>query len=94
MQRTSRNHHVVLRRFHGQESLAREQSGVTIAPFAMQPVDSTTAQDMDGIQTLFNITNFLLAQDHPPSVLLTNVQYEEAAFQQAPEIAQYAMFVT
>ncbi|KAL1938894.1 hypothetical protein VTO73DRAFT_11274 [Trametes versicolor] len=71
-----------------QESLAREQSGVTIAPFAMQPVDSITAQDMDGIQTLFNITNFLLAQDHPPSVLLANVQYEEAAFQQAPEIAQ------
>ncbi|EIW55947.1 subtilisin-like protein [Trametes versicolor FP-101664 SS1] len=44
--------------------------------------------DADGIQGLLDITNFLLAQDTPPLVFLTNVQYNEAAFQQAPEIAQ------
>lgn len=44
--------------------------------------------DPDGIQGLLDITNFLLSQDTPPLVFLTNVQYDEAAFQQAPEIAQ------
>ncbi|KAL1941499.1 hypothetical protein VTO73DRAFT_6938 [Trametes versicolor] len=44
--------------------------------------------DADGIQGLFDITSFLLAQDTPPHVFLTNVQYEETAFQTAPEVAQ------
>lgn len=44
--------------------------------------------DTSGIQGLLDVTNFLLGQDTPPLVFVTNVQYEEAAFQQAPEIAQ------
>lgn len=44
--------------------------------------------DVDGIQGLFDITNSLLAQDTPPHMFLTNVQYEETAFQTAPEVAQ------
>ncbi|EIW55937.1 subtilisin-like protein [Trametes versicolor FP-101664 SS1] len=44
--------------------------------------------DASGIQGLLDVTNFLLAQDIPALVFVTNVQYEETAFQQAPEIAQ------
>lgn len=44
--------------------------------------------ETDGIQGLIDIIDFLLSQDTPPTVFLTNVQYEEAAFQTAPEVAQ------
>lgn len=44
--------------------------------------------DADGIQGLFDITNSLLSQDTPPRVFLTSVQYDETAFQTAPEVAQ------
>lgn len=44
--------------------------------------------DTDSIQGLFDITHSLLAQDTPPHVFLTSVQYEESAFQTAPEVAQ------
>ncbi|EIW55941.1 subtilisin-like protein [Trametes versicolor FP-101664 SS1] len=56
---------------------------------------STTAlypgrqNETDGIQGLIDIIDFLLYQEIPPTVFLTNVQYEEAAFQTAPEVAQY-----